>query len=233
MPQVDWLQLSLWSALDEAATEPEAANLASLWQAVDTAIGDRDPTSQLRIAGQAVAQIAQVFAARSDVAFEQLYARSSADGPVMPADCFDRYVRQSMQIEFEDYLEPLANLPRQPPQRSENQDEQSVAAPVDQQTLIESLESLEILDPQVVYNQVVALAHAEDVAEVGQAITVALGQHQGAVPLLQLQRSLGLPLVEVWLSLLLNGYRLQQRGEFYQPNQIWVVQAEKGQSIVQ
>lgn len=42
------------------------------------------------------------------------------------------------------------------------------------------------------------------------------------VSLLQLQQSIDLPLIPLWLALLLGGYRLEQRGEFYEREQIWV-----------
>jgi hypothetical protein len=38
-----------------------------------------------------------------------------------------------------------------------------------------------------------------------------------------LQESLGMPLVQVWLALLLNGMTLEQRGSFYQTEQVWIL----------
>jgi hypothetical protein len=59
--------------------------------------------------------------------------------------------------------------------------------------------------------------------EVEAAIATWLNQHDGAVPLLKLQQSLSMPLVHVWLGLLLNGFVLEQRGEFYQTKHVWVL----------
>jgi hypothetical protein len=41
--------------------------------------------------------------------------------------------------------------------------------------------------------------------------------------LLELQRAVELPLVQVWLALLLNGFEIEQRGEFYETEQVWIV----------
>ncbi len=50
-----------------------------------------------------------------------------------------------------------------------------------------------------------------------------------AVSLIQLQQALGMPLVEVWLGLLLadqGQYLLEQRGDFYDPLEIWLTKVE-------
>jgi hypothetical protein len=223
MQQVEWLALTVWDVLKQAATEPEGADLALLWQEVEAAIVDLDCSSQLSVVGEAIAQITDVFEARSQLTFEEIQATTSHDGPVMPEDAFDRYVRQTMQIDFEQYIEPLINLPRKAPQFSEVDDTQSIVAPVDRHALIDALAKTELIDSEVAYQQAIALAHEEDVSQWGAAIATWLNQHDRAVPLLKLQQSLSMPLVHVWLGLLLNGFVLEQRGEFYQTKHVWVL----------
>jgi hypothetical protein len=46
---------------------------------------------------------------------------------------------------------------------------------------------------------------------------------QHSVSLLELQRSVEMPLVQVWLGLLLNEFTIEQRGEFYETEQVWIV----------
>lgn len=41
------------------------------------------------------------------------------------------------------------------------------------------------------------------------------------VRLLQLQHSVQMPLIQVWLALLLDGYEIEQKGEFYDLDGIW------------
>ncbi|MBW4517990.1 MAG: hypothetical protein KME11_22545 [Timaviella obliquedivisa GSE-PSE-MK23-08B] len=45
-----------------------------------------------------------------------------------------------------------------------------------------------------------------------------------AVTLLELQRAIGIPLIQIWLALLLSGYGVEQRGGFYEAGTIWVTE---------
>gem|GEM_PF-5045629 len=49
--------------------------------------------------------------------------------------------------------------------------------------------------------------------------------HQGAshLTLLKLQQAVEMPLVQVWLGLLLNGFEVEQRGEFYDTERVWIL----------
>lgn len=219
------LQLPLWKVLEEAAQSPETAELDQLWQEVEASIVDLECAGQLQVAGEAISQITAVFAARSQRAFEEILATASQDGPIMSETAFDQYVRQTMQIEFDEYIEPLDTLPRKPIEVSET-DSRSIVVEVEPMQLIEALHDvIQVVDPEVAYEQALALAHAEDVSEWGAAIQEWLSQRNQAVPLLRLQRSLKMPLVQVWLALLLNGFAIQQRGEFYDLEQVWVLQS--------
>jgi hypothetical protein len=40
--------------------------------------------------------------------------------------------------------------------------------------------------------------------------------------LIDLHSALPLPIVEIWLGLLLGDFKLEQRGGFYDPNEIWI-----------
>ncbi|MDV2997789.1 MAG: hypothetical protein N4J56_007494 [Chroococcidiopsis sp. SAG 2025] len=85
----------------------------------------------------------------------------------MPQDAFDRYVRQTMQIDFEPYIEPLINLPRKAPQLSNVDGIQSIVAPIDRHALIDALAKTELIDPEVAYRRAIAVSHEEDVSQCG------------------------------------------------------------------
>ena len=68
---------------------------------------------------------------------------------------------------------------------------------------------------QKVKGDLLAQTKERQFEETQQAISAFFGQHPTAITLPELQQALGLPLVEVWLGLLLGGYKLEQRGEFY------------------
>jgi hypothetical protein len=82
---------------------------------------------------------------------------------------------------------------------------------------------LEEIDPEVAYQQAMALAHDENVSEWGATISARLDEWGQPISLLELQGSIEMPLVQVWLALLLNGIPLEQRGSFYQTEQVWVL----------
>lgn len=59
------------------------------------------------------------------------------------------------------------------------------------------------------------VAHDENVSAWVETIATWMTQHQSyTVSLLELQRLLPMPLIEIWIALLLSGYELEQRGEF-------------------
>lgn len=222
MQQCEWINLPVWDVIKLATADPEDANLAILWQEVDAAILNLDCLGGLQVAGEAISKITDVFELRSQLAFESIQAIGSDDGPVMSEDVFDRYVRQTMQIDFDIYIEPLASLPRKVTQFQEPDEMQSLVAEVDRQVLLEAILS-EPVDPKTAYQKVLELAHDENVSEWGAKISARLDEWDKAVPLLKLHRSIEMPLVQVWLALLLNGIPLEQRGSFYQTEQVWIL----------
>ncbi len=230
MNRTEQLELNLWTSLREAAQLPEEAALPDLWQLLDVTLADLETLEQLRVAAEAIARIAEVFQERSVRIFEELEAATSDDGPVMPTDAFDRYVRQTMQVDLEQFIEPPVSLPRRPPQRSpqEEAEEQSVVGVIDQMALLQALDEQMSQEPGLteaeVFNRAMAVAHEEDVSAWVEAIAQWMqADATPAVSLLELQRSLKMPLVQVWLALLLGEYRLEQRGEFYETQQLWVL----------
>jgi len=68
-----------------------------------------------------------------------------------------------------------------------------------------------------------AIAHDEDVASWVEAIAQWMRQQEHMmIPLIHLQQAVRMPLVQLWLALLLGGFVLESRGEFYEVQQIYV-----------
>ncbi len=180
------------------------------------------------MAAEAIAQIVQVFQERSVLAFEELEATTNNEGPPMPSDAFDRYVRQSMEVDFEQFIEPLVNLPRKAPERLTSVLQQgSVVGELDQVALLQALDEQMSQHPGLtdveVFNQALSLAHDEDVsAWTGTITSWMVEYHVSTIPLVQLQQAVQMPLVQLWLALLLGEYAIEQRGEFYDVQQVWV-----------
>ncbi|MUG93187.1 hypothetical protein F7734_12400 [Scytonema sp. UIC 10036] len=72
-------------------------------------------------------------------------------------------------------------------------------------------------------DEIINLAHEEKVEEWIGAISQHLKQVKNqSIRLLDLQKALKMPLIEVWLGLLLGGYTLEQYGEFYKTQDVWI-----------
>lgn len=104
-----WI-LPFYAYLQDAISAPQDVELETLWEWFDLAIADLDDQAKLKVAGEAIFQIAAVFAAKTGMALEEVMASASQDGPEMRLDEFDCYVRQTMQIDLEQYIEPISSL---------------------------------------------------------------------------------------------------------------------------
>jgi len=225
---VQQLELDLWNVLSSARQAPEEANLVMVFQVLDQTLADLDTYSQLRISGDAVCQIANLFCDRTNILFAELQAKSTNEGPIMPNDAFDRYVRQSMVVDLEQFLEPLQPFPRKVSER--DKESNSLAGDVDKEVLLQALEQdlkdcmepVQVLSLEKELEQVISTAHGENVSEWVEAIAAYLSDHESPIRLTRLQQALKLPMVEVWLGLLLGGFRLEQRGGFYESREIWI-----------
>ena len=223
MRQVEQLELGLWEVLKEAAIAPDEADLGQLLDGLDATLLALDTVGQLRVAAEAIAQIAQVFYDRSTLAFEELEATNSDEGPIIPTDAFDQYVRQSVEVDFEQFIEPLASLPRKASERQSLSDEYgSVVGELNQVALLQALDEQTSRHPGLteieIFNQALAIAHDEDVSTWSEAIAQCMRQSERPISLVELQQALDISLVEVWLGLLLGDgdYRVAQtHDEFY------------------
>lgn len=217
-------QLSLWNLLDAAATEPEEVDFDQIWTELDAVRMLDNPCEQLEIAGSAISKIAEIFALRSRSAFEDLEATAAKDGPVMAIEEFDRYVRQTMQLDLTQYIEPLERLPRtflgqfgvEIP--TEYEPASTVVAPVEKEDLIEAIAEL---DETAAKEKALLVAHEEDISQWREQIQVWLQDQPSAVSLARIQQGTGLSIVKIWLAALLGGFKLERRSEdFY--GEVWL-----------
>ncbi|MBM0745516.1 hypothetical protein JOY44_29290 (plasmid) [Phormidium sp. CLA17] len=228
MRQIEQLELGLWEVLKEAAIAPDEADVGQLLDGLDAALLSLDTVGQLQVAAEAISQIAQVFCDRSALAFEELEATTSDEGPVMPTEAFDQYVRQTMEVDFDQFIKPLATLPRKITERQAIAEGDSVVGELNRTTVLQVLDQQMSQEPDLteaeIFNHTWAIAHDEDVAAWARAIAQWMAEQQVSMaPLVELQQSTGMPLIQLWLALLLGGFTLQQRGEFYETAQIWVL----------
>jgi hypothetical protein len=205
-------QLDLWTLLEAASAVPEEAEFKPIWCALDLALSELEIQSRLQIAAEAISKAADIFQVRAWSIFEEMEAATGEDGPIMPEDAFDRYVRQYMTIDFDEYIEEPEVFARMPRTVEEVQ---SVVEIVDKETLLESLPD-ESLSEEEAYAEAIALAHHEDVS----VWIAAIAEHlpPGEIEFLDLLKLVNLAPIEVWLGLLLGGFcicRNEKELDFY------------------
>jgi hypothetical protein len=205
-------QLTIWTFLDRVVAAPVAANTIDLsnW------IGSLD----LEPAGDALVVWAGCYRDRAIQMLDEwqhqpsLFAGELVE-PQYERAIFDELVLGRMEWDLGDLVETSDNY--YPPGRQAV----STVAPVSKST------ALELADLQAA----IGVAHSEDISQWGAAISARLDEWDRAVSLLELQQSFAerphgdieMPLVKIWLALLLNGMKLEQRGDFYQTEQVWIL----------
>jgi hypothetical protein len=211
MAQVKQLEINLWTVLEQATAAPEEAAFPVIWQALDDVLPGLAIVEQLQTASATIAQVADIFQVQAGLIFEELEATAAQDGPKMPADAFDRYVRQSMAIDFDDYIEEPEALPRMSrSDRVDVEDFYSVAQPVAQAELLEVLHDEIALSEEEAHAAALAVAHGEDISDWIAAIGEQLAKVGTAITLETMLKMVQLPLIELWLGLLLGGYEMRR-----------------------
>jgi hypothetical protein len=218
--KVKQLELDLWDVLSTARQTPEDANLPMVFKLLDLTLVDLDTRSQLRVAGEAVCQIADLFCDRSSFLFEELHSRAVKGEPIMADDAFDHYVRQSMVVDFEQFIEPLPSLPKKTPEQTKNGN--SIVGAIDKEVLIQALEQESLLGFEEEFEKAISTAHTENVSAWIEVIAHCITNNSHPICLKDLQMTLKLPTVEIWVGLLLGDFKLEQRGNFYDSNEIWI-----------
>lgn len=214
----------LWQQLEAALQFPVDADLAALYQTLEQLFTRQlvhQPLSvQLQIAGTVLVQLAEIYAARADRLITDWESQHRPTEPLVALEsCLDLFV-QSLSLNLADLFEEPDPV-QYPAQRQPRSGSQVEA--VDKQTLLDWLDAGP--DPALsgsidLAAQIHSLAHDENVEQWTAALSAALSVQPAR--LVDLQQTLPLPLIELWLGSLLGGYRLEQRGDFYDTETIWV-----------
>jgi hypothetical protein len=180
----------------------------------------------LEIAAVGISQIVLQFTQFADLTFEELEVVAER-GVVLPSDAFDRYVRQTMEVDFEQFIEPLASLSRKKSERQEITEGDSVVGELDRAAVLQVLDEQMSQEPKLteveIFNRTLALAHDEDVSTWTAAIAHWMQQHRSSLPLMELVQAVQMPLLNVWLGVLLGDeFVVEQRGQFYDLSGVWI-----------
>lgn len=213
-------QLTIWDILEEMSVALPTSTLAPVWECLDTELENLSTEAQLSTAAEAFYQIADILKSRAESILQDVRAQNDTDGPIISTGIFAGLVRTTMQLDLDDLIqEPVPQTFR--PHGSHHFTQtatstDSVAAPVQKENIFAMLESVKTVE------DVHRLAGDENVEKWLNAIANYLINIKDEIPLTQLQQGLKMPMVEVWLGLLLGGFTLEQRGDFYNSRNIWV-----------
>lgn len=227
-------QTVLWRELEDAADIPEEADLSALCQMLDQAIALVPDELKLKVAGEAIVQLAGVYASRANALLDAWERSQSSLGPVLsPQGLADLLIRQSMRVDLSD----LIQVPDHKYVRSENPfqpvEEDSMAGPVDKDILLEVLEYEHKLDDEAAIAEALGVAHSEDISAWVEVIFQYFSSsQQDSLSLVELSKKVKYPLmsgekkksalIKTWIALLLGGFALQQQGDFYDAKSIRV-----------
>ena len=215
MDSVRQLELNLEAALEEAAEVPENVNVLSLWKQFEGDLAGLEQRDHLRVAGDILVQLAGLCETKADLLWEDWQDAHNADGPVMDGDWLQGVTRQTQELDFSDLVNRSYNSRDLP--SGKKADEDSVAGEALKLSVLDMIDALENADLK---SQALAVSHAENVSDWVQA----LAAKQQDVPqrLVDLQQQLRMPMIEVWIAALLGGFPMEQRGSFYQTQEVWV-----------
>lgn len=215
MVDVRQLELDLGDAFEDAADMPEEANILELWQQFEVVMDELSWREQLRMGGEVLAQLAEICEAKSEVLWEDWQDANNSDGPVMDGDWLRGLTRQTQEIDFSELVQRSGN--RLATGQDDVADDDSVVSEVDKEAVLALVDELTLEEAK---EKALEVSHSEDVS----AWVAAISAKRKSAPqrLIELQQQLQMQLVEVWLAALLGGFCLEQRGEFYEMDQVWI-----------
>jgi hypothetical protein len=207
-------------AIQQAISDPIEANLYELLNQFEQIVNQLPQAKQLEVAGNILMQLVELYATRANSLLEAWEDRFNPNqsGPLLTAEMLQEVLRHTMTLNLEELIEYPAYSQRSATASPEIG--QSVAVAVEKENVLEFLDTIALEEAK---RQALAISHAEDITAWARAIADWMQQHQQAsVSLLELQQALQMPFVSVWLGVLLGGYSVEQRGEFYQTEAVWV-----------
>lgn len=210
------MTIDLWQELKHGLAAPQSANLKQLCELLDWVIAQLPENQQLEVAGQAIEQMAEIYALRFRLLigiWEDAEPPVEEALPVLDLEALEAWIRQSMSVD----LDTLIDQPKSTRNRKKPifDDTDSVVAVVEPEVILQMVEQIEADEQSRMIRQI---AGEED--PIRWAATIAqwmkANRSHQPISLTNLFRELPMPWVEIWLGLLLGQFELEQTGEFYQ-----------------
>lgn len=207
------LELDFKQQLQEAQTSPTDDDWKQLWIAFDNIFSRTHWRDQLELAAEAIHEMAELHTLRADAIFEEL-RYSPDDEPVLSDDFLADLFVQERPLDLGDLIiepELYVRSPSEKPDEIEGTvveylDKAEVLAAIEPKSKAEELSGEDIT---------LSVSHVEEVGAWVGAIREFLESEKDPVLFSDLVRGLGLVPVAVLIGVLLGGFRVEQRGEFY------------------
>jgi hypothetical protein len=253
---VIWLEIPLFNEIETALHAPQDADICEFLKAYDHIVSELDEQSYLRIGSDLLVQLFILFEAKY-VAFSQSLSSSLVEpehlDPIGSDDFFDRYVYQSMNFRFDEYIEPIPwlEIPMAeewiPPDRvsgfysASDPTQEVLDSIIDELGVM--LEALSDRTEQQQLDDIKELSHGEEIEiwsnELASIVAQLQRRKKQQMPFLDLVHTLKLSRMgaslkecytDMWIAFMLgdHGYCLDRRtGDFYSPVGIEIIRQLK------
>jgi chromatin segregation and condensation protein Rec8/ScpA/Scc1 (kleisin family) len=205
---------SLSQTLSIAQTNPELAQFTFILQLLEEALPSLSTSSGLQLAGDTISTISEIYQKKAFILFSSLETTTSEDlgsEPILDDDLLCGLLRHSLTLNLDD----LTDQPSpKTPKKSKSL-----------QKTISKEELYQLIDEKKQEEENWQVSHEENFSDWQEQIDRYLSNlptNTNEISLLQLANSIDLPLSALWLTLLLGDYQLEQLGDFYESESIWI-----------
>lgn len=224
-------------ASEQAETEVQShrlrLDLEAMWRNLNQQVETFEQRPiQLAIVAAGVSEIVGRYCQFAQTVLESLEQASGDRGLDISDAAFAADVRQSFEFDFTPFLLAAPEFERKPyevrsPDSGSVVVEQSVEEMLNFLEATGAIEAVTPIDPM-------QMAHSENFAAWSQAIASVLAARSQPIRLQELVNALDYELIDgsepnahqdfvkTWLTLLLSGFKLEQCGEFYDRDQVWI-----------
>ena len=206
------LELALESRIEEGFEDLEEVNMPGLVRQFDQVLAKLPPTEQLRVGGLYLDRLAQLYRERAMLLLDDWEEEYNTQGPRFDDSLLEGLIRETQFVDVSEFVKPGGRV-RSPKVTGPLDEEDSVFVELDvEQAVTLAEQDLEQVD----------LSHAENVSDWVEQIKAWFEQQPYDIRFMDLHQQLKMPFVELCLGLLLGGFALEQRGDFYELSSIWV-----------
>ncbi|MEO1351037.1 MAG: hypothetical protein AAFW84_19895 [Cyanobacteria bacterium J06635_15] len=228
MIEIRQLELDLFSVLAAAEQVPEEADLNALWSQFAGVMDELPLQEQLRMGGMVLDQLAEICQTKAEYLWEDWQDAHNTEGPVLDEDWLQGLVRQSHYVDVSELVKPISRQ-REGAGNGVSDRDESIVGEVDKANLLAMVDEIETVEKK---QRALAVAHDENASAWSQQIADYLENQAQSVRLVELQHQLQKPLIELWLGALLGGFVIEQKGDFYENQQVWISRVQRQKSVV-